>query len=157
MTVIVSSMIKSNVPQIDGRLSITEVHVSTAGEEITRSYKAPEGSNMNALLAQHAISIGEGLIESEKGHFVGEALSGVNVVDMTRKYITKKQALRAVLKHLLVTRARDARLMINTLNALTDDNIMAVFPNKLDKIKRRRTRLNEIQVKVDVDDEDVEN
>lgn len=32
MSVIISSTIKSNIPQRDGRLSITEVHVSSAGE-----------------------------------------------------------------------------------------------------------------------------
>ncbi len=157
MTVIIPSTIKSNIPQADGRLSIVEVHVSSAAEEITRVYKAPSGSDVAALLTQHAIDVSDGLIGAEKGHFVNEAMSGVNVVDAPRKYITKGQALKAVLKHLLRTGARDARLMINTLNALTDGNIIAVYPNRLEKIKRRRTRLNAIQVEVDADDEDVEN
>ena len=46
MSVIISSTIKSNIVQADGRLSIVEVHVSRAGEEITRSYKAPADTGM---------------------------------------------------------------------------------------------------------------
>lgn len=156
MSVIISSTIKSNIPQIDGRLSIVEVHVSSAEEEVHRSYKAPAGTDMDALLAQHAVDIGDGLKEVEEQSFVSNAQNGVNVVGVTPKYITQAKAYKEVIKALLVADSDTARRMMPTITALTDDDINNGYANKLEKIRRRQGNLNSIQTIVDTDSGDVE-
>lgn len=154
--VIVSSIIKSNIHQRDGRLSITEVHVSSAGEEVHRSYKAPSGSDMDMLLAQHAIDISNALQDSEAQNLVSQASSGVNIINIAPKYITKRRALRTLLKAFLISNSDDGRKMLITLNSLTDNQINQDYSFKLTKIKRRRANLNLIKNIVDVDSEDIE-
>ncbi|MGR3302397.1 MAG: hypothetical protein ACUZ8I_07810 [Candidatus Scalindua sp.] len=156
MTVIVSSTIKSNIVQADGRLSIVEVHVSNAGEEITRSYKAPADTDMETLLAEHAISIGKGLESAEAGQIVSNAMSGINIVGVVPKYITQKKAYKEVIKALLIADSDTARKMMPTIMALTDDDINNGFANKLVKIRKRQGNLNSIQTIVDMDIEDIE-
>ena len=156
MSVIVSSTIKSNIVQADGRLSITEVHVSSAGEEITRSYKAPADTDMDALLAQHAVAIGKGLESAEASSIVSDAMNGINIVGAVPKYIKQSKTYKQVIKAMLIADSDTARRMMPTIMALMDDDINMCFANKLAKIRRRQGRLNNIQTIVDSDLEDVE-
>ena len=156
MSVIISSTIKSNITQRDGRLSITEVHVSSAGEEITWSYKAPADTDMKVLLAQHAVDIGKGLESAEAGQIVSDAMNGINIVGVVPKYITQKKAYKEVIKAMLIADSDTARRMMPTIMALTDDDINHGFANKLEKIRRRQRNLSDIQTIVDIDSGDVE-
>jgi len=153
---IVSSITESSIIQKDGRISIVERHTSHIGEEITKVYKVPDGSDIPALLAANAIKVDTGLKDAEESRFVDRAKRGRNVINNTANYITKRRALKAILKTFLTSDSDTARRMLNTVSNLSDAQINTDWSNKLVKVKRRVVNLLAIQADVDIDTVDVE-
>lgn len=153
---IISSEILSNVVQASGKISVVEEHTSDIGDIITKTYMAPQGSDINALLIQHGIEADNQLRTAERERLVSKAVNGKNVINDDVVYTTKRKVIKGVLSVFLRSESNDARLMLNTVSGLSDAQIDLDFAAKRIKIKRRITSLLEIQTDIDVDGVDVE-
>ena len=72
------SEILINRPDRAGTLRIRERHTDKTGKIHIRTYNCPDDSDVDALLAQNAIKLGEQLIESEFQQYMSDIESGNN-------------------------------------------------------------------------------
>lgn len=63
---IVSSQIVESVPQVDGRISVREIHIDQFGTQHPVSYLAEQGSDLNGLLVQHADALNVGVLRDKE-------------------------------------------------------------------------------------------
>jgi hypothetical protein len=156
---IVSSIIRQDHAQADGRRRIVEQHTDHLGNEYSASYLGEASIDAAAVMAGRVAGIETRLVDKEENRFVSEVLEGRDLINIVASHSTKNKIWKRLL---LEYRKRDARFGIKLLPLLqhinanfTDTqikNFLDITQTKLNAIRARAVSLASLKTDLETDD-----
>src|SRR5215472_9009736 len=128
MATIVSSVIQSNVLQIDGRRAIVEQHTDSVGVITPFVYLCDVGIDPNTLLSPHATQVLNNLVNSEIRDDLTSIEANGALAIISTNYNTLSQVINAVLA---IYATLTGQLVMNSsawLNTLSFAQLAAANP-----------------------------
>jgi hypothetical protein len=134
MASIVTSVIVSNVAQVDGRDAVVEQHTDSLGDIHPYLYLADAGTDFNAMLAAHATQVLNSLASSEiTANLLSIDTSGASAVISTN-YNTLSQVINSVLAIYATLVGQPCMNSSAWLNTLTYAQLAAANPGKFPNV-----------------------
>lgn len=129
MASIVSSVIASANPQIDGRLAVREVHIDNSGNPNVVDYMADAGADLDAHLAADAVGLAASLTQAQIAGEVAANLNAVtaqgSVASPTFIYSTLQENAAALLETYNSSVGTTVIMIGDYLNSQTDTTLIA--------------------------------
>lgn len=97
---LVASEIREDATQRDGRRYIREVHTDHAGREHVVSYLAEADTDAQAVLAVHAATVADSLVESEFQSLVAHTFAGKSLLTFPFADLGMQDGARRLLRHM---------------------------------------------------------
>lgn len=97
---IISSKIREDAAQIDGRRYITEIHADHSGREHTVTYLAEPDADTQAALAVHAANVAASLVESEFQALVAHTFAGHSLLAFPFADLAPQDGARRLLRYM---------------------------------------------------------
>lgn len=124
---IVSSVIGSQVVQVDGRISVDEFHTDNTGAITHYGYLAAATDNLSTNLAAHATALAAALNAGEIAANVSQILVNGSLAALTFNYSTQAQNLPALRTAYASATQVQAIMIGDFLSSLTDPQLQSIF------------------------------
>lgn len=126
---VVTSSLSVGHAQRDGRRYVTETHTDHLGRVHEREFLADEGTDLHALLAQHAAELDRTLRETQLGEIEQALFAGVNPFppgNADFDYVSRAQALGWLMTRHIDDPAEQIVKVAPLMSAVTDAEMAAL-------------------------------
>jgi len=143
MASIVSSVIASDVVQVDGRHAVVEQHTDSFGIAHPFVYLAEIGTDINAMLAAHATQVLNSLVSGEISNNIALVEAFGSLAQPIFLYTTMAQNATPIREAYRVSTQGQAIQIGDYLNTLTDAQLAAGF--NITQAQAANLRVNKLQ------------
>jgi hypothetical protein len=159
MADIITSTLVKVWPQVTGDADVLEEHADDLGNKFQRFWNANPPIDYNVSLASHALDLSKEIKQAEEDEVMKMIISGVNLVDITLKYITLNRIRTRILKTFMRNPAIENINLTDEIDAMNDAKVISLTEwtqTKVNKLRKRVLAVKEIAGLIVADNIDVE-